>query len=146
MSRAGENIIFGSAMFKILRAYLEQFNPLSDAEFELLKNHFIHRHLEKGQFLQREGELAKYAAFVAKGCLRSYIIDKKGKARKDDVEIKLEDGEVVNKTGNFFDKTGRAIDNAWQDTKRAAKDVGDAIGDAAKKTGKEIDTALDKDK
>ena len=74
------------------------------------------------------------------------VIDKKGKARKDDVEIKLEDGEVVNKTGNFFDKTGRAIDNAWQDTKRAAKDVGDAIGDAAKKTGKEIDTALDKDK
>jgi len=79
LSRAEENIIFGSAMFNILRAYLEQFNPLSDAEFELLKNHFIHRHLEKGQFLQREGELAKYAAFVAKGCLRSYIIDKKGK-------------------------------------------------------------------
>lgn len=32
-----------------------------------------------GQFLQRAGTVAKDAAFVAKGCLRSYVIDAKGK-------------------------------------------------------------------
>jgi len=74
------------------------------------------------------------------------VIDKTGKAKKGKVEIKLEDGEIVNKTGNFFDKTGKAIDNAWQDTKDAVEDAGKAIGNATKKVGKEIDTALDKDK
>lgn len=74
------------------------------------------------------------------------VIYKTGKAKKGDVEIELEDGEMVNKSGDFFDRTGRAIDNAWQDTKRAIKDAGEAVGGAAKKVGKEIDTALDKDK
>ena len=35
--------------------------------------------LRSGEFLQRAGEQAKYGAFVAKGCLRSYTIDTKGK-------------------------------------------------------------------
>lgn len=74
------------------------------------------------------------------------VIYTTGRAKKGDVEIELEDGEMVNKSGDFFDKTGRAIDNAWQDTKRAVKDAGKAIGKTAKKIGKEIDTALDKDK
>ena len=35
--------------------------------------------LRPGEFLQRAGEQAKYGAFVARGCLRSYTIDAKGK-------------------------------------------------------------------
>lgn len=70
------------------------------------------------------------------------VIDKTGKATKDGIVIRLDEGEVVTKTGNFFDKTGKAIDNAWQDTKEAVKDAGKAVGDAAKKVGKEIDTAF----
>src|SRR4030095_6386734 len=33
----------------------------------------------KGDFILREGEIAKYGVFVATGCLRSYSIDQKGK-------------------------------------------------------------------
>ena len=40
---------------------------------------FLHRRLEAGEFLQRAGEVTRYAAFVATGCLRNYVIDAKGK-------------------------------------------------------------------
>jgi CRP-like cAMP-binding protein len=35
--------------------------------------------LRAGDVLQRAGEIATHAAFVAEGCLRSYVIDGKGK-------------------------------------------------------------------
>ncbi|WP_230680180.1 Crp/Fnr family transcriptional regulator [Pontibacter rufus] len=37
------------------------------------------RHVEKGQLLLRVGEVCLYGSFVLKGCLRSYVIDEKGK-------------------------------------------------------------------
>ena len=37
------------------------------------------RTLAAGAFLQRAGDTARYAAFVARGCLRSFVIDAKGK-------------------------------------------------------------------
>ena len=40
---------------------------------------FVPKPLLAGEFLQRAGEVAKYAAFVTTGCLRSYVIDGKGK-------------------------------------------------------------------
>lgn len=40
---------------------------------------FLQRRLAATEFLQRGGEVARYAAFVASGCLRSYVIDGKGK-------------------------------------------------------------------
>jgi CRP-like cAMP-binding protein len=35
--------------------------------------------VNKGEFLLREGEMAKYGMFVASGCLRTYTIDNQGK-------------------------------------------------------------------
>jgi CRP-like cAMP-binding protein len=52
---------------------------LTDEQFEFLKTLFIPRTLEKGSFLQRAGEEPQYGAFVARGCLRSYMIDENGK-------------------------------------------------------------------
>src|SRR5688500_15418491 len=67
------------AMFEKLRAYLERTFPFSDEEFEFIQTLFVPKHFEKGEFFLREGEVAKYGAFVVKGCLRSYSIDNKGK-------------------------------------------------------------------
>jgi CRP-like cAMP-binding protein len=39
----------------------------------------IPKTLKKGEFLLRDGEVAKYGACVTKGILRSYVIDNKGK-------------------------------------------------------------------
>ena len=66
-------------MFEVLRAYLEKMFPLTEEEFALFHELYIPMELKKGEFLQREGEVVKYAAFVTKGCLRNYVIDNKGR-------------------------------------------------------------------
>ena len=37
------------------------------------------RSLRAGAFLQRAGDVTRHAAFVARGCLRNYVIDDNGK-------------------------------------------------------------------
>jgi len=44
-----------------------------------MRDHFIRTTLPAGEFLQRAGDVARHAAFVASGCLRSYVIDANGK-------------------------------------------------------------------
>jgi len=66
-------------MFDVLRSFLEKMFPITDEEFALFQELFLPLELKKGAFLQREGDIAKYAAFVTKGCLRNYVIDNKGK-------------------------------------------------------------------
>lgn len=66
-------------MFEKLRSFLECSVPLTDEQFELVKALFIPKKVKKGEFLLREGELAKYGMFVAAGCLRTYTIDPRGK-------------------------------------------------------------------
>lgn len=45
----------------------------------ILRGFFIPTMLPAGEFLQRAGDVARHAAFVATGCLRSYVIDANGK-------------------------------------------------------------------
>ena len=66
-------------MFEVLFAYFNERFPLTEEGMELLQSVFIPRHLEKGEIFMREGEIAKYGIFVAKGCMRSYVVDNKGK-------------------------------------------------------------------
>jgi CRP-like cAMP-binding protein len=66
-------------MFEILKAYFECSFPVNEEGFALIRSVFLTKTLKKGEVLVREGEVAKYGAFVCKGMLRSYIIDNKGK-------------------------------------------------------------------
>jgi CRP-like cAMP-binding protein len=68
-----------AASFERLRAYLSARAAVTPQEIDFIQTLFAPRHLEKGAFLQRAGEPARYMVFVAKGCLRSYVIDEKGK-------------------------------------------------------------------
>jgi CRP-like cAMP-binding protein len=65
--------------FDTLRAYLEARAEFSEEDFALLRRVFVARHVPAGEFLQRAGDVPRHAAFVANGCLRSYVIDAKGK-------------------------------------------------------------------
>ncbi|HEX6333285.1 MAG TPA: Crp/Fnr family transcriptional regulator, partial [Flavisolibacter sp.] len=60
-------------------SYFERSFPLTSSDKELIRSLFIPRELVKGECLVREGEPARYGAFVCKGILRSYIIDEKGR-------------------------------------------------------------------
>lgn len=65
--------------FDRLRRYLEARATFRDADLALIQRVFVARALAAGEFLQRGGEVARVAAFVARGCLRSYVIDAGGK-------------------------------------------------------------------
>ena len=65
--------------FEVLRAYFEKTGAVSGEEFDLMQSVFLPRALSSGDYLQRGGEPATHAAFVTAGCLRSYVIDAKGK-------------------------------------------------------------------
>ena len=67
------------AVFDVLRSYLEARADFSDEDFSLVREAFLYKRLDAGDFLQRAGDVTRYAAFVATGCLRNYIIDAKGK-------------------------------------------------------------------
>ena len=68
-----------SATFAILRSYLEARATFSEQDFDVVRSSFLYKRLPAGEFLQRAGDVARYAAFVATGCLRSYVIDANGK-------------------------------------------------------------------
>jgi CRP-like cAMP-binding protein len=65
--------------FDVLRAYLEARASFTNEELAFLRERFIPTTLPAGEFLQRAGEVPRHAAFVASGCLRSYVIDANGK-------------------------------------------------------------------
>ena len=65
--------------FEVLRAYLVARATFSAEDLAFVETVFVPRRLAAGEFLQRGGEVARHAAFVAHGCLRSFVIDPKGK-------------------------------------------------------------------
>jgi CRP-like cAMP-binding protein len=65
--------------FGVLRAYLEARVAFADDDFEIVRAAFLYKRVSAGDFLQRAGDIASYAVFVASGCLRNYVIDGKGK-------------------------------------------------------------------
>jgi len=67
------------SIFAVLRAYLAARASFSDDDFDRLEGAFFFTHLAAGEFLQRAGDVPIYAAFIASGCLRNYVIDAKGK-------------------------------------------------------------------
>jgi CRP-like cAMP-binding protein len=65
--------------FDVLRAYLEARAAFSDGDIAFLRERFTPATIAAGDFVQRGGEPARRAVFVAAGCLRSYVIDDDGK-------------------------------------------------------------------
>ena len=66
-------------MLNTLLAYFQRNCTLTSEEISLISSVVVSKSLKKGEFLQREGDTVKFGAFVAKGFLRSYVIDNKGK-------------------------------------------------------------------
>ena len=65
--------------FHRLRAYLEGKAKFTEEEFARIETLYLPRALRGGEFFQRAGEPAMHVAFVATGCLRSYVVDPEGK-------------------------------------------------------------------
>lgn len=66
------------AAFDVLRQDPSARATFAPEDFSFMEIVFLPRHLKALEFLQRAGEVAAYATFVATGCLRSYVIDSNG--------------------------------------------------------------------
>ena len=66
-------------MFEKLLSFFRRHVPITEEQAALVRPLFAPKRFTKGEFILREGEVAKYAMFVASGCLRTYTIDNKGK-------------------------------------------------------------------
>ena len=65
-------------MFEIFKEYLQRQAPISDQEFEMIRDVCLEKKVRRKQYLLHEGEVAKYQAFVCQGFLRMYVIDNGG--------------------------------------------------------------------
>jgi len=101
-------------MFDILFAYFEKGFPLTEKDISLMRSVFLERRIKKGHFLQREGEKARYGAFVTRGFLRSYIIDNKGKEHI--VQFAPENWWISDKSGTTEGETTSFFIDAIEDT------------------------------
>ena len=67
-------------MLESFRAYLKEKKvELSDEQFNYWSSLLHPKIISRHDFLLREGETCKHVSFVAKGCLRLYAVDAKGK-------------------------------------------------------------------
>jgi CRP-like cAMP-binding protein len=76
---SGDQKAIPDAAFAVLREYLEARAAFSGGDFDVVRDAFLYQRLTSGEFLQRAGDTARHATFVATGYLRQYVIDPKGK-------------------------------------------------------------------
>jgi len=65
-------------MFDQLDASVAKYVSLNEEERHLFHSFFKHRKVKKKQFLLQEGEVCTFEAYILKGCMRLYFIDKEG--------------------------------------------------------------------
>ena len=66
-------------MFEFFANYLRSKIQVSDQELKNIESFSRPKTIAKGEMLLRIEEVCQYTCFVTKGCLRSYVIDDKGK-------------------------------------------------------------------
>ena len=67
-----------STIFEIFKQYTKRYVELTNQEFERIESACTYKKLRKQQYLLQEGDVWKFHAFVACGCLRTYSVDEKG--------------------------------------------------------------------
>lgn len=107
--------------FNCIRAYFDRGFPINDAGFDLMKSVLIFRQFKKGEFLLREGEISRYGAFVAKGFLRSYVVDNKGKEHI--MQFAPENWWISDKSGMSNENPSTFFIDAIEDTDALLCDI-----------------------
>jgi len=108
-------------MYEALIAYLERAFRVTEADLVVIHSVFRPRTLKKGEFLQREGEIARYGAFVVKGFLRSYATDHKG--REHIIQFAPENWWISDKAGISPDSKASFFIDAIEDTDVLLQDL-----------------------
>lgn len=65
-------------MFEAIDRFVAKYIHLSPEESAFFHSLLRHRQVRKKTFLLQEGEICDFEAFLLKGCIRSYYLDKEG--------------------------------------------------------------------
>jgi CRP-like cAMP-binding protein len=65
-------------MFEAIDRFVATYIHLTEEELSFFHSLLRHRHVKKRTFLLQEGEICDFEAFILKGCIRSYYLDKEG--------------------------------------------------------------------
>ncbi len=65
-------------MIDKLISHISKFSSLSNEELEEVSNSFIQKSFQKKEYILKAGDLSRYECFIAKGCLRAFVINEKG--------------------------------------------------------------------
>jgi CRP-like cAMP-binding protein len=65
-------------MFTEIDQFISKYIALTEEETAFFHSLLKHRKVKKKSFLLQEGEICDFEAFILKGCIRSYYLDKQG--------------------------------------------------------------------
>jgi len=108
--------IFIGIMFESLLKHINSHlsTPLTDSQAELVRNSYVPQKIRKKQYLLREGQVCKYAAFIVKGAMRQYSVDDKG--AEHIIRLCVENWSAVD-LESFVTLTPSIYNiDAWEDT------------------------------
>jgi len=127
-------------MFSPFADYLRNHIPITETQLDVVQQMTKSTKLKKGEFLMRANEVCPHIAFVVRGCLRSFVVDQKGKEHiiqfapenwwiSEQISLlnqepsmysidAVEDTEYLALPGNIFDELKRIIPEAQAFTNR----------------------------
>ncbi len=62
----------------VLRTYIKHCVSISEEELDAIESMFEKKVIPKKTVLLRNGEICKFEAFILKGCIKTYYINKEG--------------------------------------------------------------------
>lgn len=65
-------------MFEALDQFVSKYIRLTAEETDIFHSLWENKKVKKKQFLLREGEICQFEAFILKGCIRTYYVDRGG--------------------------------------------------------------------
>ena len=65
-------------MFAEIDRFVSKYIPLTEEELAFFHSLLKHRKVKKKRFLLQEGEVCDFEAFILKGCIRTYYLNKEG--------------------------------------------------------------------
>src|ERR1700748_110425 len=65
-------------MYKEIDQFIAKYITLTPEELDFFHSLLRHRTIKKKNFLLQEGEICDFEAFILKGCIRIYYLDKEG--------------------------------------------------------------------
>jgi CRP-like cAMP-binding protein len=104
-------IMFG-ALIQHINGHLS--TPLTDCQIELVRNSFIPQKIRKRQYLLKEGQVCKYAAFIGKGAMRQYSVYDKG--AEHIIRLCIENWWAVDRESLVMLTPSIYNIDAWEDT------------------------------